>query len=79
MAKGGLDAMARKEPERFEALERAGFLTEPFGDIFYSLYQRAGGHYMDVGTSKKIADGKVRTHESLGKRGTLLTFCSRSR
>lgn len=60
MAMGGLTAMAQMEPERFEALEKAGFLTEPYGDIFWHLLERGGGHYMDIGTSQKIADGKAR-------------------
>lgn len=60
MAMGQLNAMASKQTERFEALERAGFMTEQYGDIFWHLLERAGGHYMDVGTSQKIADGKVR-------------------
>jgi len=59
MAKTTLDGMAREEPERFDALERAGFLVERYGDIFWHLFERGGGHYMDVGTSRKIADGKV--------------------
>lgn len=59
MAMGQLGAMARKQPERFEALERAGFMTEQYGDIFWHLLERGGGHYMDVGTSEKIVTGKV--------------------
>lgn len=60
MAMTGLNAMAREEPERFDALERAGFKTERFGDIYEHLYSRFGGHYMDVGASAKIAQGLVR-------------------
>lgn len=54
-----LNAMADKEPERFEALSRAGFENESHGDLMWHLLERAGGHYMDVGTSQKIATGKV--------------------
>lgn len=64
IAKTTLDEMARGEPERFDALERAGFLVERYGDIFWHLFERAGGHYMDVGTSRKIADGKVSSTQS---------------
>jgi hypothetical protein len=48
------------EPERFDALERAGFRVERFGDIWKVLSERLGGHYMDVGCSAKIAAGLVR-------------------
>ncbi len=55
-----LSDMTSKEPERFDALERAGFKTERYGSIQENILIRAGGHYMDVGASKKIADGLVR-------------------
>ncbi len=51
---------AAQQPERFEALERAGFQLDKHGDMFYYLFQRFGGHYMDVGTSAKISKGLVR-------------------
>ena len=54
-----LHAMARKDAERFDRLEKAGFKLVRYGDIIHSLFERFGGHYMDVGTSKKIADGLV--------------------
>lgn len=53
------NAQARQEPERFDALEKAGFLTQRHGDIIHHTYERNGGHYMDVGTSSMIAQGKV--------------------
>lgn len=59
MGSRSLHAKARKEPERFDALEKAGFLLDRDGDISYYLFQRFGGHYMDVGTSAKIASGLV--------------------
>lgn len=55
-----LHAMARAEPERFDALEKAGFKTVRYGDIIYQVFDRFGGHYMDVGASAKIANGLVR-------------------
>ena len=64
LALNGLTNMARQEPERFDALERAGFKTDRFGDIYRHLYERFGGHYMDVGASAKIAQGLVRIFES---------------
>ena len=55
----GLNGMARQEPERFDALERAGFRVERYGDMYRDLYERFGGNYMDTGTSAKIARGLV--------------------
>ncbi|KAF2464232.1 FAD/NAD(P)-binding domain-containing protein [Lindgomyces ingoldianus] len=55
-----LHAAAREEPERFDALEASGFKLERYGDITHYIYERMGGHYMDVGASKKIADGLIK-------------------
>lgn len=54
-----LHNMAKKESDRFDALEKAGFLLIRYGDIIHQLYERFGGHYMDVGASAKIAKGLV--------------------
>lgn len=59
MSKAALSDMASKEPERFDALERAGFKTERYGNIQEHILVRLGGHYIDVGASKMIADGLV--------------------
>ena len=56
----GTKKHADGEPERFDALERAGFRVERYGDLWKLLSDRLGGHYMDVGCSKKISDGLVR-------------------
>lgn len=50
---------AAAEPERFQALLRAGFRVEVFGDLIYQLNQRLGGHSMDTGSSAMIARGEV--------------------
>lgn len=55
-----LQGKARQEPERFDALEKAGFLLDRDGDMIYQIFERFGGHYMDVGASKKISSGMVR-------------------
>ena len=55
-----LNGMAKAEPERFDALEKAGFKVIRYGDIIYQVFDRFGGHYMDVGASAKIAKGLVR-------------------
>lgn len=52
--------MARAEPERWEALENAGFKVDPYGDIQEAINIKLGGHYIDVGTSAKISKGYVR-------------------
>jgi len=56
-----LHKMADEEPERFDALEKANFKLIRHGDIVYQLFERFGGHYMDVGASQKIAQGLVST------------------
>lgn len=59
MGRNSLHGQAALEPERFDALEKVGFLLDRDGDMMYQLLQRFGGHYMDVGTSKKISTGQV--------------------
>ncbi|KAF0640837.1 hypothetical protein FPSE5266_02364 [Fusarium pseudograminearum] len=54
LSSGAFHAMTRAQPERYEALERAGFKVDPFGDIQDAVNIRLGGHYIDVGTSAKI-------------------------
>lgn len=54
-----LHSKAAQEPERFDALEKAGFKLDRRGDMTYYLLEKLGGHYMDVGTSAKIASGLV--------------------
>lgn len=51
--------MADADPEPYNALQRAGFKLERYGNVDHNIYERSGGHYVDVGCSKKIADGKV--------------------
>jgi hypothetical protein len=55
----GTRMAAGADPEYFDSLERAGFRVERYGDLWKLLSDRLGGHYMDVGCSKKIADGLV--------------------
>lgn len=59
MAMKYLHIMARNDSGRFDALEKAGFNVERYGDIAYVLFERLGGHYMDVGASAKISQGLV--------------------
>ncbi|RAK95363.1 monooxygenase [Aspergillus ibericus CBS 121593] len=60
----GLFAMfASNEPERYAALEAAGFPTldsrDPTCALMQNLLERAGGHYIDVGGTKLIAEKNV--------------------
>ncbi|KAH6988273.1 putative flavin-containing monooxygenase [Ilyonectria sp. MPI-CAGE-AT-0026] len=55
-----LNGMARTEPGRFDALDKAGFKCIRYGDIIYHVFGRFGGHYMDVGGSAKIAKGLIK-------------------
>jgi len=54
-----LHAMAAEEPERFDALERAGFKVERYGDIMWHICEKLGGHYMNVGCSDLISRGLI--------------------
>lgn len=55
----GNSGLADLEPERFDALERAGFRVERYGDLWKLLSDRLGGHYMDVGASERISNGEA--------------------
>jgi hypothetical protein len=59
LQKGFLHHKATLEPERFDALDRAGFKVERYGTLAHHLYERLGGHYVDVGASGKISKGLV--------------------
>lgn len=53
---GGIKA----NPDRFDALEAAGFKLDRWGDIYNNLYVRFGGHYVDIGCSARIAKGEIK-------------------
>ncbi|GAB7340488.1 hypothetical protein MBLNU457_6912t1 [Dothideomycetes sp. NU457] len=57
-------------PARFDALEAVGFRLERKGDIYDNLYSRFGGHYVDIGTSARIARGEIRVKGSPVKEWT---------
>lgn len=56
----GVRALASKDPERFDALERVGFKTDRFLDMYQIILERQGGHYLDVGISQKVCDGLIK-------------------
>jgi hypothetical protein len=49
-----------EEPERFDSLERNGFRVDRCMDLYQCLLERFGGHYLDVGVSKKISQGLIK-------------------
>lgn len=57
--KGFTHNKARGEPERYDGLKKAGFKVDQFGNLANHIFQRAGGHYIDMGASEKIAKGLV--------------------
>ncbi|KAK0261059.1 hypothetical protein B0A54_11760 [Friedmanniomyces endolithicus] len=52
----------KRNPDRFDALERAGFKVDRYGDIYDNLYVRFGGHYVDIGASARIAGGEIKVN-----------------
>ncbi|RSM10360.1 hypothetical protein CDV31_007236 [Fusarium ambrosium] len=54
---------ASKEPDRYAALAAAGFpvldSADPSQALYSNLVEKAGGHYVDIGTTELIAEGKV--------------------
>lgn len=56
-------SFASKEPNRYEELNAAGFPVldsrNPDQALMHNLLERAGGHYVDIGGTKLIEEGKV--------------------
>ncbi|RSL52688.1 hypothetical protein CEP54_010767 [Fusarium duplospermum] len=54
---------ASKEPDRYAALAAAGFpvldSADPSQALYSNLVEKAGGHYVDIGTTDLIAEGNV--------------------
>lgn len=68
-ALGGIRQLADSVPEYWAGLEQAGFAVNRYPDIISTLYERQGGHYFDVGGSKKIVSGEIKV-----EKGTIETF-----
>lgn len=45
--------------EYFNALESRGFRTNPKADVWQCLYERMGGHHVDVGAGEYVAKGMI--------------------
>ncbi|KAL8366311.1 hypothetical protein RB595_004873 [Gaeumannomyces hyphopodioides] len=56
-------SLARAEPDRYRALAATGFPVLDSADkdacLLHNILERGGGHYVDMGTTRLIADGKV--------------------
>ncbi|KAK7733905.1 hypothetical protein SLS53_008055 [Cytospora paraplurivora] len=65
--------LASQEPDRYLALFQAGFPVldsrDPSVDVQHHLVERGGGHYIDVGGTKLIAEGKVAVRGRVAPRG----------
>ncbi|KAF2445316.1 FAD/NAD(P)-binding domain-containing protein [Karstenula rhodostoma CBS 690.94] len=55
--------LASLEPERYRAFSEAGFPVldsrDPSVNVLHRLFEHGGGHYIDVGGTELIAEGKV--------------------
>lgn len=63
LGRGLLTSLADQEPDRYANLAAAGFPVidsrHPEAVLMHNLLERAGGHYVDVGGTKLLEDGKV--------------------
>ncbi|KAB8231633.1 uncharacterized protein BDW43DRAFT_320665 [Aspergillus alliaceus] len=63
LACGLMRQFASQEPHRYNALAAAGFPVldsrDPNVSLMHNLIERAGGHYVDVGGTKLLAEGKA--------------------
>ncbi|KAE8140871.1 hypothetical protein BDV38DRAFT_10853 [Aspergillus pseudotamarii] len=63
LARGVMTQFAAQEPHRYDALAAAGFPVidsrNPDMALMHNLLERAGGHYVDVGGTKLLADGRA--------------------
>jgi hypothetical protein len=59
MLKRVVNMLWKMDQAKWDALEAAGFVLDPDIDVIRVLYEQLGGHYIDIGASKMIGDGKV--------------------
>ncbi|KAK0661350.1 hypothetical protein DIS24_g2493 [Lasiodiplodia hormozganensis] len=63
LARDLVASFAAKEPDRYAALAAAGFPVVDSRDgsavLMHNLIERAGGHYVDVGETALLAEGKA--------------------
>jgi hypothetical protein len=63
LGQGLFAQLASREPDRYSALREAGFPVidsqDPDAALMHNLIERGGGHYVDTGATKLLAEGKV--------------------
>jgi len=59
LMKANMDPLIAAESARFDALEKSGFKVDREAVLSDWVLLRGGGYYIDVGTSKRIADGEI--------------------
>jgi Pyridine nucleotide-disulphide oxidoreductase len=52
--------LANQDSEYFDALDGVGFKTQRVCDMANMLYERLGGHHLDVGAAAKVAQGLIK-------------------
>ena len=65
LALKAMHAFAKQEPERFDQLEAAGYAVERYGDIYWHITERLGGHYMDMGCCEQIVNGNIKVKQGI--------------
>jgi len=67
MAMGFIGAKFAHGPDRdlLDGLEKAGFGVQRQIDIFSHVFEKKGCHYVDIGASQKIVDGKIRVKSGI--------------
>lgn len=63
LGQGLFAQLASQEPDRYSSLREAGFPVidsrDPNAALMHNLIERGGGHYVDTGATKLLAQGKV--------------------
>jgi hypothetical protein len=63
LGQGLFAQLASQEPDRYSAFQKAGFPVidsrDPDAALMHNLIERGGGHYVDTGATKLLAEGKV--------------------
>lgn len=54
-------ALLEQEKGRYDAVSAAGFRVKLGPDMLAGVVERLGGHFLDVGTTRLIENGKVST------------------
>jgi thioredoxin reductase len=63
LGQGLFAQLVSQEPDRYSALKEIGFPVidsrDPDAALMHNLIERGGGHYVDAGATKLLAEGKV--------------------